>query len=264
MNTLKLPDYVVEGDSNITVFLLHGGYGSKTYWRNEMAYLVGKGYRVVAWDAPGYGNSALPKNYSIELLARECIRLIEHLGSEHNVIVGHSMGGLIAPKIYEYSPSLVQAMVISATVASFGHMSTEFQDDFVKERVAPLDRGMKFPEVAGPLVSSMMYSGNICPDRDLIVEAAAKTPELTFRAAIAAIASYKGAGVIENLTVPTLFIAGRHDPIGTPELMQDMSTRVVGAEFVCIENAGHYAWAEQSDDFNGNLLDFLNRNKLTP
>jgi len=262
MSIVKLPDHVIEGDGEITIFLLHGGYGSKAYWRNEMTYLISKGYRVVAWDAPGYGQSELPKNYSIELLARECVRLIEHVGSERNVIIGHSMGGLIAPKVYEYRPSLVHAMVISATVASFGHMSTEFQNDFIKERVAPLDLGMTFAEVAEPLVSSMMYAGNICPDHALILDAASKTPEFTFRAAIAAIASYKGDGVIENLKVPSLFIAGRHDPIGTPELMSEMSARVAGSEFVCIENAGHYAWAEQADAFNSHLLSFLERANL--
>ena len=69
MSTVKLPDHVIEGDGEITIFLLHGGYGSKAYWRNEMTYLISKGYRVVAWDTPGYGQSELPNNYSIELLA---------------------------------------------------------------------------------------------------------------------------------------------------------------------------------------------------
>ncbi|MEJ6683764.1 MAG: alpha/beta fold hydrolase [SAR86 cluster bacterium] len=262
MNASEIPDYVTKGDGDITIFLLHGAYGSKDYWRNEITYFVSQGYRVVAWDAPGYGQSLLPEDYSIELLARECVGLIEHLGSKRNIIVGHSMGGLIAPKVYEYRPDLIHAMVISATVASMGHMSAEFQETFIRERIAPLDHGVRFAKVAGPLVSTMMYSGNVCADRDLIVDCASKTPEPAFRAAIAAIASYKGAGVIEKLDVPTLFIAGRHDPIGTPDLMREMSARVTGSEFVCIENAGHYAWAEQADDFNQQLLAFLARNNL--
>ena len=236
MSTVKLPDHVIEGDGEITIFLLHGGYGSKAYWRNEMTYLISKGYRVVAWDTPGYGQSELPKNYSIELLAGECVRLIEDVGSERNVIIGHSMGGLIAPKVYEYRPSLVHAMVISATVASFGHMSTEFQNDFIKERVAPLDLGMTFAEVAEPLVSSMMYAGNICPRSCAYLRCRVKNARVLLLGLLSQqLLPIRVTGVIENLKVPSLFIAGRHDPIGTPELMSEMSARVAGSEFVCIE-----------------------------
>ena len=51
---MRLPDYTVTGEGKVTVFLLHGIYGSKEYWRYQTERLVARGYRVVAWDAPGY------------------------------------------------------------------------------------------------------------------------------------------------------------------------------------------------------------------
>ena len=71
-----VPDHLVAGSGKTTVFLLHGGYGSKDYWKPEIETLVKAGYRVVAWDAPGYGISPLPATFTIESLAAACVRLI--------------------------------------------------------------------------------------------------------------------------------------------------------------------------------------------
>ena len=48
--SLRVPDFQVAGDSDTTVFLLHGAYGSKDYFRPEIETLVRAGLRVVAWD----------------------------------------------------------------------------------------------------------------------------------------------------------------------------------------------------------------------
>ena len=50
---MRLPDYQVTGEGKVTIFLLHGIYGSKEYWRPQTQRLVAPGYRVVAWGAPG-------------------------------------------------------------------------------------------------------------------------------------------------------------------------------------------------------------------
>ena len=55
---LALPDHVVTNDGGqTTVYLLHGIYGAKEYWRPLTRSLAEAGYRVIAWDAPGSGLS---------------------------------------------------------------------------------------------------------------------------------------------------------------------------------------------------------------
>src|SRR5687768_4285553 len=93
----QFPDFQVAGSGDTTVFLLHGAYGSKDYFAHEIATRVGAGLRVVAWDAPGYGISPLPAGgLSIEGLADAAARLIDLMGSRRNVVLGHSMGGIVA------------------------------------------------------------------------------------------------------------------------------------------------------------------------
>src|SRR5690606_1893041 len=140
--TQRLPDFQVAGDSDTTVFLLHGAYGSKDYSRHEIETLVHAGLRVVAWDAPGYGLSPVPAaGLRIENMAEAAVRLVKLMGGRTNVLVGHSMGGIIAPAAAVMAPDLVHGLVISATVASFSQKSEADKKNFLEERITPLRQG---------------------------------------------------------------------------------------------------------------------------
>ena len=73
-SSLRLPDYAVHhpaGTANgTTVFLLHGAFGAKEYWRSQVQAMIHAGYRVVSWDAPGYGLSVLPPSLTIDHCAQ--------------------------------------------------------------------------------------------------------------------------------------------------------------------------------------------------
>ena len=85
MKQQTLPDYMVSGEGDTTVYLLHGAYGSKEYWRFTIKELVGAGFRVIAWDAPGYGISALPEKMTIASLAESFNRLVAATRSRRTV-----------------------------------------------------------------------------------------------------------------------------------------------------------------------------------
>ena len=91
---MGLPDHSVHNDDGkVTIFLQHGIYGAKEYWRFQIQRLTALGYRVVALDAPGYGLSKLPDNLSFDLIAEASASLVRARGGEKNVYFGHSMGG---------------------------------------------------------------------------------------------------------------------------------------------------------------------------
>ena len=102
------PDYSVTHPHNrekdVTVVLLHGAFGAKEYWRYQTSALVQAGYRVLAWDAPGYGLSPLPQGFSIDLAARSLALLLRREGGKRNVVLGHSMGGMIAQRAWSLVP----------------------------------------------------------------------------------------------------------------------------------------------------------------
>lgn len=258
MSPYRFPDYQVAGDSDTTIYLLHGAYGSKDYFRAEIATLVAAGYRVVAWDAPGYGISPLPEGgLRIEGLAEAAARLIERTGSAYNVVLGHSMGGITAPLVARLAGDRVHGIIISATLASFARKPAADKVTFLEERTAPLQRGVPFKEAAKPVVEGMFSPGSRGPLVDVVKDVALGMRAETFCAAIEAITLYDGEDTLRSIAVPTLLIAGEDDKVGRPEGMRELSQVIPNARFIGIPGAGHYAFAEQPDAFNTALLDFL-------
>jgi 3-oxoadipate enol-lactonase len=261
----RIPDHQVAGDSTTTVFLLHGAYGSKDYFRYEIETLVRAGLRVVAWDAPGYGISPLPEGgLSIEGLAEAAGKLIDKEGTQTNIVLGHSMGGITTPAVYAARPDKVHAIVISATVASFSQKSEEDKKTFLAERIDPLNNGLSFRETAAPVVASMFAPMSQGPMVELVREVALGTSKETFCAAIKAIVDYEGVDNLKNVKVPTLLMAGQYDKVGRPEGMERIKAQFIPhADYVCLPNAAHYAFAEQHELFNQHLLRFVRERVLT-
>ena len=262
--TLRLPDYAVHHPTAATangtsIFLLHGAFGAKEYWREQLRALTGAGYRVVSWDAPGYGLSALPAPLTIDHCARVLALLLEHEGGTRNIVMGHSMGGMIAQQAWRHARTFIHGYVLSATSASFGKPDGEWQQGFVRERVAPLDAGKTIPEYAPVMLRAMMASGAQGPAVDLVISAVSQMREETFRAAVAAIVGFEGRDILPTLDVPVLCIAGALDTTAPAAVMQKMAAKITGAEFVSLDGLGHFGWAEDPPAFNTPVLDFLSR-----
>lgn len=258
----SLPDYQVSGNSDHTVFLLHGLFGSKDYWRYHSQRLVEQGFRVVAWDAPGYGSSALPDDFSLPRLAQAHAELIRAVGSRVNIVHGHSMGGQLTPKIQSLVPDLVHAVVIVATIGYFGNRTPEEQEAFIRDRAKAVEQG----GAAGSqkLIQDMFGPGAAGPDVDLVREVAGRTPPATVKAALEAVRTYpqdEAVAAIRGIDVPALLIAGGADQTGNPAGMQRVQAMIPGAEFGVVDGSGHYPWAEKPDAFNAILFPFLERAK---
>ncbi len=261
MSELDCPDYSVThaqgGATEMTIFLLHGAFGAKEYWRGQIAALAAAGHRVVAWDAPGYGLSPLPKDFSIDRCARALGVLLRREGGSCNVVLGHSMGGMIAQRAWVHAPEKIQGYVLSATSAAFGKSDGDWQKEFVRQRVAPLDAGRTLPEHAPGMLRAMMAPAAAGPAIDLLIATVSQMREETFRAAVAAIATYEGRELLPTMKIPVLCVAGGLDKTAPAEVMRKMADKLPDARFACMETAGHFGWAEQAEAFNALLLDFV-------
>lgn len=266
-STIQLPDYAVHhpapaNGNGTTIFLLHGAFGAKEYWREQLRAFTQAGYRVVSWDAPGYGLSALPQPLTIDHCARVLASLLAHEGGGRNIVMGHSMGGMIAQQAWRHAREYIHGYVLSATSASFGKADGEWQKGFVRERVAPLDAGKTIPQYAPVMLRSMMASDAHGPAVDLVIETVSQMREETFRAAVAAIVGFEGRDLLPTLDVPVLCIAGELDATAPAAVMEKMASKIAGAEFVSLAGLGHFGWAEDPGRFNTRVLDFLSRRLL--
>lgn len=253
-----LPNYYQRGYGTTTVFLLHGAYGDGRYFEDLADFLATKGYRVIAWDCPGYGSSPPVEPATIETFAQSAMALVRAVGSERNVMLGHSMGALIAPYAANREPK-IHGVILSAGSSGFAARTPEDKERYIEERIAPIERGVSVRDYALPLLRHMMADGSSGELVDKVISVVLSMRTETFATSIRAITLYDGRPALEQLTKPALLIAGREDPACTAEGMERMHNMVGGSEFHVIEKAGHYAFAEQPDAYKGIVLSWLER-----
>ncbi|WP_373684615.1 alpha/beta fold hydrolase [Ramlibacter montanisoli] len=144
-----------------TVLMLHGIGGGHLAFAPQVETLATAGYRAVAWDMPGYGHSAPIEPYTFKGLAHSCIRLIESLKCQQVILLGHSMGGMVAQEVVARRPDLVKRLVLCGTSPAFGKPDGDWQREFIAQRTAPLDAGRSMAELAETLVPQMIGPGSL-------------------------------------------------------------------------------------------------------
>ena len=134
---------------------LHGVGGGHHAWELQLPYFGGLGYPSHAWDQPGYGHSPIVEPYNLVLVSASLARLIESLSDEPVVLVGHSMGGMIAQETYTRHPQLVKAMALCFTSPAFAGGSSDFTRQFIAARIGPLDQGKTMADIAAQPIPTM-------------------------------------------------------------------------------------------------------------
>jgi pimeloyl-ACP methyl ester carboxylesterase len=216
------------------------------------------GYAAHAWDQPGYGHSAMVEPYDLEQVCAALARLIQSLGDEPVVLVGHSMGGLIAQEAYFRHPQLVKALVLSFTSAAFVGGS-DFAKQFVAERVGPLDRGQSMANLAGQMMPTHRGSKSDPAGVAQAERIMAEIPPETYRKAVHLLTTFDRRAELPKIAVPTLLIAGSDDKTAPPAIMASMQRKIPGSELVTLQGCGHLGPMDQPAEFNAALERFLRK-----
>ncbi|MCW2093055.1 UNVERIFIED_ORG: pimeloyl-ACP methyl ester carboxylesterase [Rhodococcus erythropolis] len=255
----SLPRHRIDGDGDTTVFMFHGAYGDGRYFGNTGDYLVSAGYRVVVWDCPGYAGSVVEYGTAITDHAKAAADLVRAVGSQSNILLGHSMGGMIAPAAAALLGDSAQAVVLSATSSGLQTRNPEARQSFIDERVTPISQGKTIGEYAPGLLATMMGPGAAGPLVDRVIEVVTEMPSEVFLSSMDAIIAYDGMPALRELTVPTLLLAGEFDTACPPADMALMAERIPDSEMQVLAGVGHYPFAEAPDSYHEILLDFLSR-----
>ncbi|XP_064128725.1 bifunctional epoxide hydrolase 2 isoform X2 [Loxodonta africana] len=105
--------HFVELGTGPVVCLCHGFPESWFSWRYQIPALAQAGYRVLAVDMKGYGESSAPheiEEYSLEVLCKEMITFLDKLGISQAVFIGHDWGGLLVWYLALFFPERVRAV----------------------------------------------------------------------------------------------------------------------------------------------------------
>jgi pimeloyl-ACP methyl ester carboxylesterase len=103
----------MESSNGKTVVLLHGKNFNGYYWKDVIVCLAKEGYRVIVPDQVGWGHSDKPQiHYSFHLLAKNTATLLDSLKVKKVILVGHSMGGMLASRFAMLYPDKVEKLVL--------------------------------------------------------------------------------------------------------------------------------------------------------
>lgn len=263
-----------------TVVLLHGKNFSGAYWAETVKSLTAEGYRVVAPDQVGFGKSSKPASYqfSFQALAANTRALLDSLGVRNFVLVGHSMGGMLAARMALMYPERVERLVLVNPIGledwKLAAPYRTIEENFAQELRTT-------PEAIKEYQRVNYFAGEWKPEYDALIEIPAgwtRHPEYRRVAWNAALTSdmiftqpvlYE----FERLKPPTLLIIGQRDrtAIGKdrvpkevaarmgdyPSLGRAAARRIPGARLLEIPEAGHLPQVEAFPKYVRALLDFI-------
>ena len=253
---MMIPAFTVLG-SGPTVVMLHGIGGGHLAFAPQVETLASCGYRAVAWDMPGYGHSAPIEPYNFKGLAQSCITLIEGLQCEDVVLLGHSMGGMVAQEVMARRPELVSKLILCGTSPSFGKPDGDWQREFVAQRTAPLDAGKTMADLAEVLVPQMVGPCSLPEGVRLATHCMSQVPPSTYRRALEALVTFDRRANLPLIRVPTLVVAGEHDRNAPPAMMKKMAAAIPRGTYLEMRGVGHLQNLEAPEDFDGLVLNFL-------
>lgn len=269
--TIEIGDVQVSiaeaGAGQRPLLLVHGFTGAKEDFTPWLEMLADAGWHAVAPDLRGHGTSSKPtaeSAYTFELLADDMLRLADALGWEHFVLLGHSMGGMIAQFMACAAPGRLDGLVLMDT----SHRALDnLEADLVAAAVSIVrSQGMAalltlLNEHRGPLdtpanqrlLAEEPGYGEFC-DRKFL----ATSPALYAAMAPAFLTATDRLDGLRELprTLPVLVIVGEQDqPFRAPSAQ--MAGCVGQASLAVIPDAGHCPQFENSADWWAALAGFL-------
>ena len=249
---LRLNAEATGPEAGPALVLLHALGTSSAIW-DDLLPLLPPSLRILRLDMRGHGRSDVPPGpYSMGALIRDAERLIEHFGVKEAVILGLSIGGLIAQGLAVKRLDLVRAMVLSNTAAKIGR--PEHWDDRIKAV-----QGGGMPALHDATMERWLgRKWRQSPALPRLSDDFLATAPEGWMGCAAAIAGTDFFETTATLTLPTLAIAGANDGSTPPDLVRETAELIRGHRFALIRGAGHIPVVEKPAEYAAVLTQFLN------
>ena len=239
-----------------TVLLLHGLGADSTSWKLQMPALVEAGFRPLAPDAPGFGESPYDgRGWNIRRVAGQLAGLLEELGTGPAHVVGLSMGGVIAQQFALDFPQLTKKLVLVSTFSVLRPEQPGGWAYFLRRAVSVLTMGQ--------VAQARMVAQRLFPNpkdqelREMFLAVVARADPRAYRRAMLALGLFDSSRRLREIQSPTLVITGADDSTVSPARQKLLVQGIPCARQVVIPQAGHAVSIDQAQRFNQILLEFL-------
>ena len=228
-------EYEVHGseDAALSVVLVHGLSGSKSWWSRNIAALK-KDYRVFVLELPGFGAARKQKILDLPALGALLLEFVRALKLERPVLIGHSMGAHAILHAAALEPNRFSGLVLAAASA------------FVNRPVLNSAAWLIPATFMGAyeFIPTVLFDGFQAGLLNLWLAAHALTRDNPTQ-------------LLSRLIMPVLLLHGSRDLLVTLKMANELQRGLVNSRLEIIAGAGHNLMFDRAAEFNRLTLEFL-------
>lgn len=240
------------------ILLLHGLFASKEQWHTMSCQLAKAGYRSIAPDLPGYGNSTgfTVKDYTLERQVDLLHQFMARLGIRSFQIAGSSMGGTIATLYSQLYAQQVRSLAllgsplgVTGWADSVKKSIVEGINPFIPITTAQFDREISLLFVNPPPIAEAVKTAKV---KDYV------TRNRHYQQVWDIVNLYNDAMCqAPRIQLPTLVIWGQQDRVYDIRGVDRLQRCIPGSQIVRLPKAGHLPIVENADRVVSHYLSFV-------
>jgi non-heme chloroperoxidase len=247
----KIHYYDVGGKSKNALILIHGWACNADFWKESINAFPG--YRVIAIDLPGHGQSDKPKtNYSMEYFARSIEAVMKQAKVKKAVLAGHSMGTPVIRQFYRLYPEQTLGLIV------------------VDGALQPLGPKAEVEKFFQPLFAN--YNEEAPKFIDGLLGPTREDLRADIKTTMLAVPDYVGVSAMkamlddaiwidDKISVPVLAIMAA-SPNWPADIKDRYKTVAPKLEFQMWSGVSHFLMMEKPKEFNEQVKTFIGSNKL--
>ena len=253
--------YEVRGEGTPLILISGLGYSS-WQWHLMVPYLE-EHFQVITFDNRGVGQTDKPAGpYTASMLAKDTVGLLDVLGADKAVVMGHSMGGFIAQAMALEYPERVSKLILAST--NFGgphHVPVTPEamavlSDVKSDPLTRLRNGIVISTAPGfaekqPDLIQKWLDWRVANPLDMAGYQAQMGIGLALMPETAAFESK-----LPNISVPTLILFGAHDKVVPPANADLLARQIAGSQTRILPDAGHFFPLEVPEEASQVVIQF--------
>jgi pimeloyl-ACP methyl ester carboxylesterase len=252
--------YATTGSGSPVLLIMGLAYPGVSWFRQVPA--LAERHQVITVDNRGAGDTGdvVGAPYTVELMADDCLAVLDAVGVEQAHVVGISMGGLMAQELAISHPERVQSLVLMATHPGIAHsvLPQEVIDFLTRRATMTPEEGR---EASIPFNYAETTSRETI-EEDWAVREKGTASQVGY-AAQGGTALWSGLERLPQITAPTLVMYGDQDRLVVPANSEKIAEAIPGAQLLVVPNANHVLTTDQADIVNNALLDWFAAHEAT-
>ncbi len=244
--------YEEAGEGESPVLLVHGWCCDHTYFAPQLERFAERGHRVVAVDLRGHGESDEPhQRYAMQDFADDLAWMCQRLELAKPVVVGHSMGGIVAFDLAARYPDMTSGVVMLDAAVVLPSAARAAIPDLLEEL-----RGAGYREALRDLAANSLFISTDDQERKKrILESMSSTPQHVVVSAFEGLRDYDPTEATGGLAIPAVYIAADElQPRSDMMRVHELAPQILYGKTV---GSGHFCQLEVPEQVNAMIDRFL-------